>query len=105
MSGKTYSGTYANGILLTNFASNNLVLEVLGTSENASVNSWFGANASAQLSEIVANRLKFDSGVNQLVTAMATYSAAHPGFNPTAPGTVMPSNAALQTAIVAAWHT
>jgi hypothetical protein len=82
----------------------NLVVEVIGTKEKATVDAWFGANPSAQLAEIAAGGLKLDSQVAQLVSAMATFSAAHPGFNPTAPGAVMPNDPTLQSALAAAWH-
>jgi hypothetical protein len=47
---------------------------------------------------------KLDSQVAQLVSAMATFSAAHSGFDPTAPGAVMPNDPTLQSALAAAWH-
>jgi hypothetical protein len=85
-------------------SNNNLVVEVIGTKEKATVDAWFGANPSAQLAEIAAGGLKLDSQVAQLVSAMATFSAANPGFDPTAPGAVMPNNPTLQSALAAAWH-
>jgi hypothetical protein len=85
-------------------SNNNLVVEVIGTSEKATVEGWFGANPSAQLSEIAAGGLKLDSQVAQLVSAMATFSAANPGFDPTTPGAVMPTDPTLQSALAAAWH-
>jgi hypothetical protein len=84
---------------------NNLVVEVIGTHERATINGWFGSNPSARLSEIAASDgLKLDSQVAQLATAMATYFAGHTGFDPTAAGAVMPSDPTLQGAIAAAWH-
>jgi len=39
----------------------------------------------------------------KIVSAMATYSADHPGFDP-AQATQMPSDPALQSVVAAAWH-
>ena len=83
---------------------NNLVADVIGTKEQVTIDNWFGSNKSADLSEIAAAGLKLDSEVAQLVSAMATYSASNPGFNPTASGALMPDNPTLQNAITSAWH-
>jgi hypothetical protein len=50
-----------------------------------------------------ADGLKVDTQVAQLISAMATYAAANPGFNP-ATATQMPADATLQGAVAAAWH-
>jgi hypothetical protein len=85
-------------------AGNDLDVTVLGGHDQVVVQGWFGANSSAQLAEFVSgDGLKLDSGVGQLVAAMATYQAGNPAFNP-ATATAMPVNGALQTAIGAAWH-
>jgi hypothetical protein len=81
-----------------------LVIEVIGTKEMAIVEGWFGANPSAQLGEIAAGGLKLDSQVDQLLSAIASFSAAHPGFDPTAPGAAMPNDPTPQCALAAAWH-
>jgi hypothetical protein len=81
-----------------------LDLQVLGSSDHVDVSGWFGTNASSALSEIVGgDALKIDSGLSQLISAMATYETAHPTFNP-ATATTMPTDTTLQTAIAAAWH-
>jgi hypothetical protein len=82
----------------------NLVVDVIGTTEQATLNGWFGANKSAEVAEIQAGGLELDSGVAKLVSAMAAFSAANPGFNPTAASVTMPPNTTLQSAIAAAWH-
>ncbi|WP_051380413.1 hypothetical protein [Bradyrhizobium sp. WSM1743] len=68
------------------------------------MNNWFAGSAN-QLQEIVAGGLKLDSQVSQLVQAMATYSAGHPGFDPTSSGNnTLPNDTSLQNAIGQAWH-
>ncbi|MCK1494931.1 hypothetical protein IVB14_32120 [Bradyrhizobium sp. 180] len=83
---------------------NNLQIDVLGSSTDVTVNNWFAGSAN-QLQEIVAGGLKLDSQVSQLVQAMATYSAGHPGFDPSSPSiSTLPSDTNLQSSIGAAWH-
>ena len=79
----------------------NLRIDLLGSKSTLTVADWFGANKSAQVAEIVAGGLKMDSQTAALVTAMARYQAANPGFNPQS-AAAMPS--ALHNAIAAAWH-
>ncbi|HUI95858.1 MAG TPA: hypothetical protein VLX44_08915 [Xanthobacteraceae bacterium] len=82
---------------------NDLDVDVLGTNEQRIVAGWYN-NANAQVQSFqTADGLKLDSGVAQLVAAMATYSAANPGFNP-ATATQMPTDSGVQGAIAAAWH-
>ncbi|MGO4713340.1 S8 family serine peptidase [Bradyrhizobium sp. 2TAF24] len=83
-------------------SNNDLQIDLMGTSSQVMVAGWFNASSS-QLSEITAGGLKLDSQVSQLVQAMATYSANNAAFNPTAVAQA-PNDAALQTAIAAAWH-
>jgi hypothetical protein len=81
-----------------------LQIDVLGTRDEISIQGWFGSDASAQLAEIVAgDSMKLDGQIPQLVSAMATYAANNPGFNP-ATASAMPSNTTLQSALTAAWH-
>jgi Ca2+-binding RTX toxin-like protein len=84
---------------------NNLQIDIMGTTNEATIAGWY-ANPSAQLAEIVtANGSMLDSQLNSLVSAMATFSAANPGFNPTsAANSQAPADATLQAAIAAAWH-
>ena len=81
---------------------NDLVIDQLGTAKSVTVKGWF-SNTYSQLSEITAGGLSLDTKVNQLVAAMATYSAAHSTFDPTT-ATVMPTDSTLQTAITTSWH-
>jgi hypothetical protein len=50
-----------------------------------------------------ADGMKIDAGVSQLVQAMATYSSAHAGFDPTT-ATQAPADTGLLPAIAANWH-
>jgi hypothetical protein len=57
------------------------------------------------MQEITAGGLKLDSQISQLVQAMATYSAANPGFDPTSSSVhTLPNDTALQSSMAAAWH-
>jgi len=82
---------------------NNLVVDALGTNEQITLNGWYSGNAGSQVSSFLAGGLTLDSQVQNLVQAMATYSAANPGFNP-ATAAAMPTDTTLQSAIAAAWH-
>jgi len=79
-----------------------LEIEVMGTHDTITVADWFDSTA-YQLRDITAGGLKLDAQVTQLVQAMASYSAAHPGFDPTAVAQT-PNDAALHAAIAASWH-
>jgi Ca2+-binding RTX toxin-like protein len=82
---------------------NNLRIDVVGTDSNVTINDWY-SGGSHQLSAITAGGLEIDSQVASLVSAMATFQSANPGFDPSS-ATVMPTDTGLQTAIAAAWHT
>ena len=81
---------------------NDLQIDILGAHEQVTVADWF-AGGSHQLQEIKAGGVEIDANVQQLVQAMAVYSTAHPGFDPTATSQ-MPSDAHLQTGVAASWH-
>jgi hypothetical protein len=52
-----------------------------------------------------AGGLLLDTGLNQLVQAMATYQSKNPSFNPMSPSnTQLPTDSTLQAAVSAAWH-
>jgi hypothetical protein len=82
---------------------NNLVIQLLDTSDTLTIDNWFGSNAGAKASSISANGLELTTAVSSLVSAMATYAAAHPSFNPSTAST-MPTDTTLQSAISASWH-
>lgn len=81
----------------------NLVITLLGTSDTIEVINWFHTMATgAQLQAIkTADGLQLSTAaIEGLVTEMATYQAAHTGFDPTT-ATSMPTD--MQTAITNAW--
>ncbi|WP_172841732.1 beta strand repeat-containing protein [Bradyrhizobium lablabi] len=83
---------------------NDLKIDLIGTNTQVDVNGWF-ANSNNQLQEISAGGLKLDSQILQLVQAMATYSAANPGFDPTNSSIhTAPNDTSLQNSMAAAWH-
>jgi hemolysin type calcium binding protein len=86
---------------------NNLSIEIMGTQDKITVLNWFSGAASAQLQEFkTADGSKLDNinnNVVQLVQAMASYSSANPGFDPTSVAQA-PNDPTLQTAIATAWH-
>ena len=83
---------------------NDLVADIMGTHDQATIANWFGTSADAQLAHIVtSDGSVLDAQISQLVQAMATYSSSHSGFDPTIV-TQAPSDANLQGAIAAAWH-
>lgn len=79
-----------------------LTISILGTQDKITVLEWFDMDR-RRLQDIRAGGLEVDSGVSQLVQAMATYSTNNASFNPTL-ATQAPTDAALQSAIAAAWH-
>src|SRR5207253_4583622 len=106
--GTTNELDFVGGITSENLwfqqSGNDLKIDLLGTTTQVDVSGWF-SNATNQLQEITAGGLKIDSQISQLVQAMATYSAANPGFDPTA-ATIhtLPNDSALQSSVGAAWH-
>jgi hypothetical protein len=82
---------------------NDLQIDLLGTNQDLTISGWYAGNARAQVQSVHAgDGLKLDSQLQQLVAAMATYSANHTSFNPTQ--SQMPTDQTLQTTIAAAWH-
>jgi len=83
---------------------NDLHVDLLGTSNTITIADWYGTNASAQVASFnTSDGLKLDGQVAQLVSAMASYSTSHSGFNPQTAST-MPTDSALQAVIAASWH-
>ncbi|WP_431268398.1 hypothetical protein [Dankookia sp. P2] len=79
-----------------------LVITAVGSADSVTLLGWYN-KARAQVAEIKAGGELLDAGLDGLVGAMASYAAAHPGFNP-ASAAAMPADAALQAAIASAWH-
>jgi hypothetical protein len=86
---------------------NDLTIIVMGTHDQITVGNWFGS-AGARLAEIkTVDGVEIDAGkVLTLVQAMASYSSAHTGFDPTTvtSATQLPQNGTLENAITANWH-
>jgi hypothetical protein len=82
----------------------NLQVDLMGTTDSLTIDDWFGgANSAAAQNFVTADGSKLDSQVGQLVSAMAAYSAANTGFNPTLAAQI-PPDPALQGAVAAAWR-
>jgi hypothetical protein len=88
---------------------NDLQIDVMGTQQGVTVADWFG-NTPGNFSQLqtigTADGNSLDnSQVSQLVQAMATFSAANTGFDPTASGNSQaPNDPGVQSAIAAAWQ-
>ena len=89
----------------------NLEVDLMGSRDSLTVDDWFGPSysffgggtAAAVQSFIASDGSTIEAQVGQLVSAMATYSADNPGFNPTLTSQI-PANADLQAAVTASWH-
>ncbi len=83
---------------------NKLQIDLLGTHDSITVDNWYSGNTGNQVKSVTAgDGLTIDSQLQQLVSAMATYTANNPGFDPTQTSQ-MPTDSSLQSAIAAAWH-
>lgn len=98
------SGSITDENLWLKQSGNDLIVQLLGTTEQVTVSGWYGSNAGAQVQTFNVGGLKLDSQVAQLVSAMASYATSHSGFNPTTTGTVMPTDTTLQNTITSSWH-
>jgi len=99
-----FGGTIDKQELWFTHTGNDLVINHIGNSDQVTVSGWFGGDSSKQLSAVkLGGGLTVDSGLNSLISAMATFANDNPGFNPAAAST-MPTDTTLQTAIAAAWH-
>ena len=97
---------FASGITDENLwfqeSGSNLTIDLLGTSDQITIDNWT-SSAGNQVASFTADGLTLaDSQVASLVSAMATYAAAHSSFNPTT-ATSMPTDTTLQSAIAASW--
>jgi hypothetical protein len=101
--------TFTNGNSISGTVTgsgNDLKIELLGSHSEVTVANWFASPAD-QLRAIQAGGMTLDNGaVGQLVQAMATFTAANPGFDPTSASgaTLAHNDPGVQTAIAAAWH-
>ena len=98
------SGGVAADQLWLQQSGNNLKIDLLGTNDSITVDNWFASDKRNQVESIHSgDGLTIDSQLQQLVSAMATYTANNPGFDPTQTSQ-MPTNSSLQSALAAAWH-
>jgi hypothetical protein len=99
-----FTGGVADNQLWFLQSRNDLRIDLVGTQSDVLIKNWSGG--SNQLREITAGGLKLDSQVAQLVQAMATYSAANSGFDPTAANvSTLPNDTNLRSSLAAVWHT
>ncbi len=114
------TGTAASGALDMGVASNrlwfvesgnNLVVDVLGTNQQVTIQNWYANTTTPweQLSKVVgSDAMTLDAGLQNLVQAMAAFSAANGGFNPltTTHTTTGDSyfGSGVQAAVAANWH-
>ncbi|MCK1540945.1 hypothetical protein IVB12_02790 [Bradyrhizobium sp. 179] len=80
-----------------------LQISRLGTSDSIAVRDWYADDRAQIQTFALADGIKLDSQVAQLVSAMASYSTANPGFNP-ALAISMPTDSSLTSAIASSWH-
>jgi hypothetical protein len=81
-----------------------LDINVLNSQDTVVVRGWFGSDVTDGLADFVGgDDLKLDSGLNQLISAMATYQLDNSSFNPSS-ALAMPTTSAIQSAIQLAWH-
>jgi Ca2+-binding RTX toxin-like protein len=82
---------------------NNLVASLIGTTDKITVQNWYSGSANQIETFATPDGLKLDTQIAQLVSAMATYSANNPGFDPSQ-ASQMPNDSSVQSAIGSAWH-
>ncbi|MDB5406516.1 MAG: Hemolysin-type calcium-binding protein [Rhodospirillales bacterium] len=96
------SGIASNQLWLAH-SGNDLVIDRMGSADSVTVSGWY-ASQSAQLQTIAtASGMKLDAQLDNLVQAMASFSANNPGFDPTAVSQA-PNDPNLQASIAASWH-
>ncbi len=86
---------------------NDLVVDILGTTQRTFVDNWYGAGMPWQ-QVIGSDGQKVDTAIDNLVQIMAGFAALHPGFNPmTTTHTSLTDpyfGAPLATPSALAWH-
>ncbi|MFM0666008.1 hypothetical protein, partial [Paraburkholderia sediminicola] len=87
---------------------NNLQVDIMGSTTEATVQNWF-SNTYSQLGELTvsggsAGNLTADAQINQLIQAMATFSANSPGFDPTSASNPVITDPTVLAAVHTAWH-
>lgn len=103
----SFSWSVTNDDIWFSRSGNDLEIDLMGTSNQITVSGWYSSSGnqvqSIQAYDQSSDEMTLDSQIEQLVSAMAVYSANNPGFNPDLASS-MPTDTALQNAIAAAWH-
>ena len=80
-----------------------LQIDLMGTDESVTVSGWFNGSGSQADDVILSGGSQLTNAqVASLVSAMATYQAANPSFDPTSVST-LPSDTTLRAAVTTAW--
>ncbi|SDG42860.1 calcium-binding protein [Paraburkholderia phenazinium] len=87
---------------------NDLQVDIIGSTTEATIKNWF-SNTYSQLGELTVSggtggNMTLDTQINQLIQAMATFSANNPGFDPTSSGNPLITDPTLLAAVNSAWH-
>ncbi|MFM0074602.1 calcium-binding protein [Paraburkholderia sediminicola] len=88
---------------------NDLRVDIMGSMTEATIQGWF-SNSYNQLSALTVNEgsagaLTLDNAqIGQLVQAMATFSSANPGFDPTLTGNPAITDPTVLAAVSSSWH-
>jgi hypothetical protein len=111
-SGTNQDSLAINGVnvdqLWFRMSGNNLEIDIMGSTDHITLNNC--ASAGGQLLAIEATNgasnssTSSGSSVAQLVQATASFSANHPGFDPTSPSTPTITASNVMLAVNADWH-
>ncbi|RKP46080.1 beta strand repeat-containing protein, partial [Trinickia fusca] len=92
-----------------NMSGNNLVVDIMGTTDQITIDNWASSSANQLQTIEVDNGAKGKSllsadAVSQLVQAMASFSAGHAGFDPTSASTSTITDPNVLLAVNSNWH-
>ncbi|RQR20493.1 hemolysin, partial [Burkholderia sp. Bp9143] len=117
VNGSSSNNTAAGNLLINDLNPDNLWLkqvgsdlqvDVMGSNTSATIQNWF-SNAYSRLAEITvsggtAGNMAIDSQIDQLVQAMATFSANNSGFDPTSSANPTITDSTLLATVNSVWH-
>jgi Ca2+-binding RTX toxin-like protein len=85
-----------------------LKVSIMGTDSAVTIESWYANDANKlariDITGVPGGDLILDSQIDQLVQAMAAFSASQPGFDPTSTANSAITDQTLLAAVSAAWH-
>jgi Ca2+-binding RTX toxin-like protein/subtilisin-like proprotein convertase family protein len=82
---------------------NNLLIQILGTKQRVTINSWYTSPSSELQAMYLGDNVKATTAeINQLASVMTAYSVSHPDFNPET-ATRMPIDPTVQNVIGNDW--